>query len=129
MIVLQEMPGVLCPKCVKPGGLRIKQTFRVKPMGDWPSSGGQMTLAMREVLILECLLCRWFSLGQRSQNFAVFNDPHVATQAAETRGVESITSQDAAMLRSGFSWLDGDPESGQPSQAGGTLEPEGENGQ
>lgn len=68
---------VLCPLCVRAGGLRIFVEYisNTVPI----SSNGELRLSVCEVPVLSCSLpgCELVLVGRKEGNEAVFPDPHV----------------------------------------------------
>jgi hypothetical protein len=72
-----SLETVLCPWCVKPGGLSLAIQFYVEPVGSFSLAGVGMKLSMREVPKLACSLCQRSMIGRLEGSEAVFPDPHV----------------------------------------------------
>ena len=76
---MPDLREVLCPLCVRPGGLKIHLEFLSKPLGTFSLAGAQMKLSVREVPVLSCGQpgCNLILVGEIQDGHAVFPDPHV----------------------------------------------------
>lgn len=77
---------VLCPKCVRFGGLRIFVEYITNTVP--VSSEGELRLHICEVPVMSCSLpgCKLVLVGRKEGNEAVFPDPHVEPERAAQRG-------------------------------------------
>lgn len=72
-MLIKSMPTVLCPNCVKQGGLRMYMRLEAYPL----ESLVELLFSARIVPVLACRLCEWSVNGWLEGNQAVFPDPHV----------------------------------------------------
>lgn len=70
---MPDLQEVLCPRCVRQGGLKIFMEF--KSTGGFGFGG----LSVRQVPVLSCSLpgCGLILVGEIQGDHAVFPDPHV----------------------------------------------------
>lgn len=76
IVVLRQMPDVLCPWCVQQGGLKIITKFQARPAQS--SIKGRIRFAATEVPVLACELCGQEAAGNwDGPGHVIFPDPHV----------------------------------------------------
>lgn len=73
---MKELPEILCPWCVRQGGLVIQVNMVAKPLLTFSLAGAQMKLSAIEVPRLMCRLCERYVDGRIDGTEAVFPDPH-----------------------------------------------------
>jgi hypothetical protein len=72
-MLIKSMPTVLCPNCVKQGGLKIHMKLQAYPLSPFRD----LRFSAKLVPVLACGLCRWTVDGWLDGTEAVFPDPHV----------------------------------------------------
>lgn len=88
---MKRLDSVLCPKCVRPGGLRIRLEVIVDRGGPFHRRTVKRQVLAHIAPVMSCLLpgCRMRLVGRVEGEHVVFPDPHVVP----AQGTREVTAE------------------------------------